>query len=324
VRIGLFLPHVSIFGGVRRYLELGNEWVSLGHGVTLFHPAGAAPEWLPFTGLTAPLASAAGHSSDVAICGDLDTYEAFRIHRAARHVFYCVLEADPALARVVADRRVILMANSGPLRRQLQRRCGRPVLDGIGGIRPEQFRPNASVRAASPARILLYGRRSRARKGTDLALSALRGLRGRPQFEAVLFDTLDPITNRQDPQDGVPLPANARFVVNPTQDELVTLYQSSHIFVAAEKRAGWCNTALEALACGCSLVCTRSGTTDFARDGENALVTWRHPWFLRRAIAKLLRDDGLRERLSAAGPAAATPWAWPLLARKILDQLGTP
>src|SRR5438045_2220468 len=40
MRIGLFLPHVSVFGGVRRYLELGNEWTALGHDVTLFHPEG--------------------------------------------------------------------------------------------------------------------------------------------------------------------------------------------------------------------------------------------------------------------------------------------
>jgi glycosyltransferase involved in cell wall biosynthesis len=92
--------------------------------------------------------------------------------------------------------------------------------------------------------------------------------------------------------------------------------------VAAEKRAGWCNTALESLACGCALVCTRSGTTDFARDGENALVSFRHPWFLRRAIGRLLRDAALRERLSAAGPGSAARWAWPSLARRILAQLG--
>src|SRR5262249_51695185 len=107
----------------------------------------------------------------------------------------------------------------------------------------------------------------------------------------------------------------------PSQDELVALYQSSHVFVAAEKKAGWCNTALEALACGCALVCTRSGTTDFARHGENALVSWRRPWALRGAIRRLLADAELRGRLSAAGPASAAPWSWSTLARKILAQL---
>jgi len=93
------------------------------------------------------------------------------------------------------------------------------------------------------------------------------------------------------------------------------------VFVAAVRRAGWCNTALEALASGCALVCTRSGTTDFARHGENALVSWRNPWSLRAAIRTLLADAPLRQRLAAAGPPSAVPWSWDKLARKILEQL---
>jgi glycosyltransferase involved in cell wall biosynthesis len=322
MKIGLFLPHVGVFGGVRRYLELGNEWAALGHDVTLHHPAGTPPGWLPFAGRTVALASAAGSESDLAICGDHGTYAAFRSHRARRHVYYCVLEGDPGLPAVLADADVRLMANSGPLRRQLERRTRRGVLDGIGGIRPERFRPEPARRASEPLRVLLNGRRSRAKKGTDLVLHALSQLAGRvPAFETVLFDAVDAATNRQDPRDGAPLPPGARFVLDPSQDELVALYQSSHVFVAAERKAGWCNTALEALSCGCALVCTSSGTTDFARDGANALVSWRNPWSLGAAIRRLLTDPALRERLAAAGPDSAAPWAWGLLARKILVQL---
>lgn len=322
MRIGLFLPHVGVFGGVRRYLELGNEWVAMGHAVTLYHPDGSTPGWLPYFGALAPLGTARHTESDVAICGDSHSYADFIAHRARRHVYYCVLEGDPGLRLAIENPDVTLMANSGPLLASLRKNSSRAVLDGIGGIRPERFRPDASQRAAAPLRVLVNGRRSRTKKGTDLVLAALRGLVGRvPEFETVLFDAVDPATNRQDPRDGAPLPLNARFALNPSQDELVQLYQSSHVFVAAEKKAGWCNTALEALASGCALVCTRSGTTDFARHGDNALVSWRHPWFLRRAIARLLRDDTLRERLAAAGPPSATTWAWPVLAKKILAQL---
>ena len=322
MRISLFLPHVGVFGGVRRYLELGNEWSALGHAVELFHPGGEPPAWLPFAGHTRPLAEAAQATSDLAIAGDSVTYARFRNHVARHHLYYCVLEGDPGLAAALGDPAVTLMANSGPLRTSLTRRTRRRVLDGIGGIRPERFRPDATRRVASPLRVLVNGRRSRAKKGTDLVLRALARLEGRvPAFEVVLFDSLDPVTNRQDPRDGAPLPANARFVLDPSQDELVALYQSSHVFVAAERKAGWCNTALESLASGCALVCTRSGTTDFARHGVNALISRRHPWFLRRAIRKLLTEAALRERLAAAGPASAAPWAWPRLAQRILEQV---
>jgi glycosyltransferase involved in cell wall biosynthesis len=231
-----------------------------------------------------------------------------------------VIENDPGVARA-RDVSARLAANSSALRRSLARRTRLPVLDGAGGINPEQFRPDPAKRRTAPLRVLGNGRRSRPKKGTDLVLQAMRGLTHVPDFELVLFDHVDE-HNRQDPRDGAPLPANARFVINPTQDELVALYQSADVFVAAERKAGWCNTALEAMACGCAVVCTSSGTTDFARNSDNALVTARHPWFLRRAIRRTLADGMLRGRLAAAGPPEAARWTWDRLAEKLLAQLG--
>jgi glycosyltransferase involved in cell wall biosynthesis len=320
VKISLFLPHVGVFGGVRRFVELGSAWTALGHEVTLFHPFGEPPRWLPFRGSVARLDAAAKRSADLALCADPHTYEAFAAHRARTHLYYCVLEGDKGLARALRDPGMTLAANSGALRRAVARRTRRPVLDGSGGINLSQFRPDATHRARTPLRVLLNGRRSRPKKGTDLILKALRGLERTTPLEIILFDTVSE-HNRQDPRDRAPLPGNAGFVLDPTQDQLVTLYQSAHLFVAAERKAGWCNTALEALACGAGLVCTRSGTGDFATDGRNALVARRHPFFIRRAVARLLRDPALRERLAAAGPASAAPWAWDKLARKLLDQL---
>lgn len=323
MRISLFLPHVGVFGGVRRFLELGNAWSASGHAVTLLHPEGGPPAWLPFAGATRRLDEAATVAADLAVCADPHTFDAFAAAPAGTRLYYCVIEGDPGLARALARPDVRLAANSGPLRRALARRARRPVLDGVGGISVRQFRPDPARRAAAPLRVLLNGRRSRPKKGTDLALRALAGLAGKvPDFEVVLFDSLGP-QNRQDPRDGAPLPAHARFVLDPTQDELVALYQSAHLFVAAERKAGWCNTALEAMACGVAVVCTPSGTRDFARHGGNALVArWRHPWALRPPIARLLRDPALRQRLGAAGPATAAAWTWEALAAKLLAQLG--
>jgi glycosyltransferase involved in cell wall biosynthesis len=321
MKISAFLPHVGVFGGVRRFLELGNAWTAMGHEVTLFHPGGEPPGWLAFRGRVAPLAAAATGAADLALCADPHTFDAFAAHEARTRLYYCVIEGDPGVARAAHDRRTMLAANSGTLRRALASRTRRPVLDGAGGINVAQFRPDPSRRAASPLRLLLNGRRSRPKKGTDLILQALRGLECQVPLEIVLFDSTGE-HNRQDPRDGLALPAHARFVLDPTQEELAALYQSAHLFVAAERKAGWCNTALEAMASGAATVCTRSGTGDFARDGENALVVpFRHAFFLRRAVTRLLRDPALRERLAGAGPAEAARWTWELLARKLLAQL---
>src|SRR5215471_11971360 len=163
MRIALFLPHVGVFGGVRRYLELGNEWVAMGHEVTLHHPDGTPPAWLRFTGRTATLAAAASSASDLAICGEAVSYPAFRSHRAQHHVYYCVVEGDPGLPAAIGDRKIWLMANSGPLIHWIQRRTRRrAVLDGVGGIRLERFCPAPELRAGAPLRVLVNGRRSRA------------------------------------------------------------------------------------------------------------------------------------------------------------------
>ncbi len=320
MRISAFLPHLGVFGGVRRYLELGNAWIAQGHEVTLFHPQGSPPAWLRFQGATAPLSSAQRVSADAAFCGDPHTFSAFRKHPASIHIYYCVLERDPGLPGALADPGVHLAANSSVLRQQIARRARRPVLDGIGGIDTARFRPPVGARPEALFRVLVNGRRSRPKKGTDLVLAALRSLEHRFAFETVLFDSLDPL-RPEDPRSGAQVPRRTRWVIDPSQDELLALYQTSHIFVAAERKAGWCNTALEAMACGAAVVCTRSGTTDFARHGETALLSWRHPWFLRRAIARLIRDRDLRERLSRAGPKAAAPWSWNLLAARLATQI---
>lgn len=320
MRIATFLPHTGVYGGVRRLIELGNAWTALGHEVTLYHPSGEPPSWLPYRGRTRPLAAAAGAASDLAVGADPHTLDAMAGHRAALHLYYCVIEGDPGVIRAAADPRLLIAANSGALRRSLARRLGRPVLDGAGGIDTARFHPAPPRPALEPLRVLLNGRRSRRKKGTDLALAALAGLRGAPRFEVVLFDAPDPRDPR-DPRHGARLPRNARYVLGPTQDELAALYRSADLFIAAERKAGWCNTALEAMASGVAVVCTRSGTTDFARHGETALVTWRHPWFLRREARRVLRDAALRARLAAAGPAEAARWTWDRLAVKLLDQL---
>jgi len=321
VIISLFLPHVGVFGGVRRFIELGNVWSAMGHGVTLFHPEGTTPGWLPFAGTVRRLEAATGLAADLAVCADAATFDIFVGHRAMRHLYYCVIEGDPAVARAAALTHVRLAANSGALRRSLERRTGKPVLDGIGGINLRQFRPDPARRAEAPLRVLLNGRRSRPKKGTDLLLAALSGLEAQvPAFEIVLFDTIGP-ENRQDPRDGARLPKNARFFLGPTQEELTRLYQSAHVFAAAERKAGWCNTALEAMACGAAVVCTKSGTLDFARDGENALVApFRHPWFLRPALRRVLGDPALRESLGTRAAADAGRWGWEDLAVRLLEQ----
>ena len=321
--IAAVLPHLRVFGGIRRYLTLGETWRSWGHQVVLYTPDGVAAAWLPFGGTVRPFSALGSARHDIAFTPQPALLPQLHAVPAAQRLWYCAAENEPGEALAVRDRGILLAAVSTALAQRLRRRARRPVLDGAGGVDAAFFRPDRGAR--DPARLVVaaYGRRSRPRKGTDLVVRAVRALAPRfPGLELVLFDHVGP-GNEQDPRDGFPPGVAARFVLNPAPDELAALYASCDVFVAAEKRAGWCNTAIEAMAAGACVVCTTSGTGDFARDGETALVVRvRHPFFLSRALRRVLSDPALRARLGAAGRAEAARHSWPALAAKLLVQLG--
>ncbi len=323
-RLAAILPHLEVFGGIRRYLMLARTWTAWGHDVTLWTPEGAPATWLASDAVVRPHKDLPDAPRfDVIFTPQPALLPLLRSAPALRRVWYCVIEGERGEREALADGGLTLMANSSALRARLSRLSGRVILDGVGGVDPERFAPDPAARVRGRRTLLAYGRRSRPRKGTDLVVRAAEGLARRfPDLELVLFDSLGP-GNSEDPRAGFAPRVPHRFVINPSQEELAGLYAAADVFVAAEKKAGWCNTAIEAMSAGAAVVCTRSGTADFARHGETAwVVPFRHPFFIARGIARVLSDDGLKARLSAAGPAAVRPFAWPVLAAKILVQLG--
>ena len=70
MKIAALLPHVEVFGGVRRYLEIGNEFAQTGLQFVLFHPEGNKPEWLEFKGAAKPFSSLDEESFDIGLCSE--------------------------------------------------------------------------------------------------------------------------------------------------------------------------------------------------------------------------------------------------------------
>jgi hypothetical protein len=46
MRVAFVEPHLKLFGGIRRILELSNRLTDRGVEVTVFHPAGTPCEWM--------------------------------------------------------------------------------------------------------------------------------------------------------------------------------------------------------------------------------------------------------------------------------------
>ncbi len=298
MRIGAILPHLLVFGGVRRYIELGNAFTARGHSFTLYTPRGEPPAWLPFSGTVKRLGALSADKADVVFCGDPALLDVLDGSGARVKIFYLQIENVAREAEIVRSGRYRIMVNSSGLARRVRRLYGVEPVDGVGGVNPHLFYPPVRRAAGGLFHVLCYGRFSRPRKGTRFVVDAVRWMhrRGFP-VELQLFDTVNP--GDPDPRaefdPGVPF----RFFLNLPQAQMAAMYGAADVFVSMEHRAGWNNTAAEASACGLPLISTRSGTEDFAEHGVSALIVpFRGSLPVRRALVALIGD---RERAARLG-----------------------
>ena len=50
MRLGVLLPHTKLYGGVKRFLELGNIFVEKGHDFCVYTPDATPPDWFSYKG----------------------------------------------------------------------------------------------------------------------------------------------------------------------------------------------------------------------------------------------------------------------------------
>ena len=73
------------------------------------------------------------------------------------------------------------------------------------------------------------------------------------------------------------------------------------------------------MACRLPVVCTASGTRDFAFHEKTALIVpFAHPWLLARQIKRLIDDPELRLRLADAGYQQIGEFTWDALAERLV------
>ena len=102
-----------------------------------------------------------------------------------------------------------------------------------------------------------------------------------------------------------------RYVEAPSDEGVNELFNEATVFVQTSTHEGFCLPPLEAMATGGAVVCTDAhGNRDFCVDGENCLMPEPDRESVSRAIARLLADPALRERLGRAGKETAQEYAW--------------
>ncbi len=102
--------------------------------------------------------------------------------------------------------------------------------------------------------------------------------------------------------------------------DLASFYNKLDIFVSTEERAGWCNSAAEATACGVPCVVSSHGTIDFAENMATALVlqniTGKE---IADSVMRLTIDNTLYNGISRRGAQRMRSFNWFNYASKLLS-----
>ncbi len=104
-----------------------------------------------------------------------------------------------------------------------------------------------------------------------------------------------------------------------TDAELRALYENALCLLFPSRYEGFGLPPLEAMWCGCPVLASRAGAVPEVC-GEAALY-FEHAG-PAAALARLLDEPGLRERLRVAGAARAHAYTWPAAARALLGAVG--
>jgi glycosyltransferase involved in cell wall biosynthesis len=101
--------------------------------------------------------------------------------------------------------------------------------------------------------------------------------------------------------------------------DLVRLYNACDCFVFPSFYEGFGLPILEAMACGRAVACSNTSAMPEVADGAGLLFDPRNPASIARAVADVLLDAELRERMESRGLQRAAHFTWRKSAQATLD-----
>ncbi len=296
MRISFIEPHLKIFGGIRRILELSNRLTKLGHDVTIFHSDGSPCDWMECIANIKSYNDVLKQDHEVIIFNDPNPIDFNLVRKAnAKLKIFYVLELYEKNLLKWFDLRVhlpwkrimlvlkrslnnadLILSNASWERDWLKQNLNLDSILLIGGINREMFHPVKVRKNNKEIRILCSGD-PRERKGTKDIKKAIEIVK--KSEPRVVLDTYS--------GKGI------------SQDKMARVYSSADIFVEASYSAGWNNPVVEAMACKVPVVCTDiGGVRDFAFHERTALLTpVKNPLAIASAVLKLIRSEKLRNKL---------------------------
>lgn len=182
------------------------------------------------------------------------------------------------------------------------------------GVDREQFFAEPREKTDPPVVGFLYGRQKW--KGADTAAEACRiAQKSMPSLRVVSFGS-------KPWPDDIPKPANFTFEHRPAQGRIAEIYRGCDCWIVPSTTEGLGMPGLEAAACRCPLVITRSGgPEDYCKEGVNGhVVGVGDADAMARAVLDVASADAARWRaMSDASAEIARGFDWDASA-EILEQ----
>lgn len=300
--ISFIEPHVKVVGGIRRIIEFSNRLQDLGHDVRIFTPTGKPCAWLKLNAPIYKLSKMHRHEVDICVFNLAEQYN-WAIQAKAKRKIFLVLAAeatykDPRIPLEALKPREFYFATNSTYTRNYILKYRKKIKYEIpilpGGINPNHFHYEPSMPKTYD--VLYYGS-PRPWKGTSIIQTALAG----ENLKILKMEGK-----------------------NTPQNKMYQLYNMCTIFVAACQSEGFSMPELEAMKCGCPVVCTDSGgNRDFVVNGENAMVVNRTVLGVKSGIKRLLKNKGLRSKFKQAGLKTANEkrFDWGNITKKFEDFL---
>jgi glycosyltransferase involved in cell wall biosynthesis len=319
MKLGAILPHTYLYGGVKRFVELGRIFLEMGHSFTIYTPGGTSPDWINTRIRMGSFNDLKQEENEMLFFTDRKLKDVMLQSNTRYKIFYHVGRRSK-VRKIVKDKRLIIFACSKNVVNHDKLWFGITPFLAAGGVNTSLFYPKdyADVKPGEPFTILVYGRLSEHIKGTDLIVKACEELYARyPNLKILLFDT--PVNESMSKAiDAFTTHVPFEFIRNHPVEKNTELFHRADLFVAAEKQTGWANTVAEAMASGIPVIATRSGTLDMVIDNETGIIVKRNVRSIYNGIEKAINSYELRLKLAVNGRKHIEQFDWEILAGKIL------
>ena len=321
MNLGVILPHTKLYGGVKRFLELGNIFIELGHSFTVYTIEGKSPDWYDFKGDTKTFADLQKDEIDALFTTETKFLNELINANTKRRIFYHVRITEN-LRPILKQKNIEIFACSTNIYLHDKKKYSIEAFKALGGVNTANYSSKTSYTVKGrPFCIVAYGRLVERVKGTKYIIKACEKLYKKGyNIRLLLFDTA---VNEKAQQliDNFSTTVPFEFIQNHPFEKNSELFNRGDLFVAAERHAGWSNTVCEAMACGLPVIATQAGTKELLIDNETGLLTKRYVFLFRRKIKKLIEDEALRTRLGQNAYKHVQKFDWHQLALRIQEYL---